>query len=163
MYNGCSLGDVHRSIKQEVVVQFTYNMHLPSKHSIPFHTHSSSCLRQDWKANLIVGWRQWMQLWIYCFCKFWILNAGNFLPSQVFFNKGEQLKVTWSQIGIVGGMGQNWMFCSFTEVTVTLALWVLLTFWDPFFSSTVDDITFLIMSNNHMADKVNTILCMVIG
>ena len=38
--------------------------------------------------------------------------------------------------------------------------------WDPFFSSfpgTVDDITFLITSDNHMADGVNTILYMVVA
>ena len=35
--------------------------------------------------------------------------------------------------------------------------------WDPYFSGTVDDITFLITSNNHMTDDVNTILSMVIG
>ena len=33
--------------------------------------------------------------------------------------------------------------------------------WDPFFSRTVDDITFLITSNNYVADDVNTIVCMM--
>ena len=35
--------------------------------------------------------------------------------------------------------------------------------WDHFFPGTVEDVTFLIMSNNHMADDANTILCMVMG
>lgn len=36
-------------------------------------------------------------------------------------------------------------------------------FWDFFFSGTVDDVTFLATSNNHMADVVNTVSTMVIG
>ena len=39
----------------------------------------------------------------------------------------------------------------------------LLTFELHFFQGTIDNITFFKMSNNHMADDVNTILCVVIG
>ena len=35
--------------------------------------------------------------------------------------------------------------------------------WDPPFSDTVDGVTLLITSKSHIADEVNTILCMVIG
>ena len=42
--------DVRRSIKQEVAVRFTCNIHIPSKYSPLLYTHSSSCLRQDSKA-----------------------------------------------------------------------------------------------------------------
>lgn len=42
-YEGCSLSDVRRSVKQEVAaaVRFTYNFHIPSKYSLPLRTHNS--------------------------------------------------------------------------------------------------------------------------
>ena len=49
-YEGCSFSDVLRSIKQEVAVRFTYNIHIPSKYSLSLRTHSSNRLRQDSKA-----------------------------------------------------------------------------------------------------------------
>ena len=57
------------------------------------------------KGILIVGWRRCTELWISCFCE--VLNAGTFLPSQHFFDEGEQLIVTWSQVGTAGGFGQD--------------------------------------------------------
>ena len=57
--------------------------------------------------------------------------------SQPFFDEGKQPKVTSSQVGIVcvcggGGRGGAEPKCvapfSFTKVTVTLALWTLLSF-----------------------------------
>ena len=39
----------------------------------------------------------------------------------------------------------------------------LLTFELHFFQGTIDDISFFKMSNNHMVDDVNTILCVVTG
>ena len=35
------------------------------------------------------------------------VNSGKFPPRQLFFDEGEQPKVTWSQIVIVGRMNQN--------------------------------------------------------
>ena len=42
--------DVCRSVKQEVVIWFTYNIHIPLKYSPPLHTPHSSCLYQGSKA-----------------------------------------------------------------------------------------------------------------
>ena len=35
------------------------------------------------------------------------VSAGKFPLSQLVFDVGKQRKVTWSQVGIVGEMGQN--------------------------------------------------------
>ena len=61
------------------------------------------------------------------------------------------------------GMGQNLDVLLLKKVTVTLALWALLCFGIFCFPSTINDITYLITSNNRMADDVDAILCMVIG
>ena len=66
---GCSFSDVRRSVKEEVVVQYTYNIHMPTKYSPSLRTHSPSCLRQGSKVFLTVGWRQCVQLCSYCFCE----------------------------------------------------------------------------------------------
>ena len=59
------------------------------------------------------------------------------------------------------------MFRSLRKVTVTLALWAFLKFGilkkNKKKSDIFDDITFLITSNNHMVDDLNTILFMIIG
>ena len=61
------------------------------------------------------------------------------------------------------------MFCFFREVTVTLASWLLLCFgfffvclFVCFFGGTFDEITSII-TQNKMADEINTILIMVVG
>ena len=58
-------------------------------------------------------------------------------------------------------MGQNMGDLLLYEGHSDLGFVGFAQFLDLLFSSTVDDITFLITSNNHMADDVNTILCMV--
>ena len=60
-------------------------------------------------------------------------------------------------------MGQNLDVLRLSEGHSDLGLVGFAQFWGPFFSGTVDDITFLITSNNHTADEVNIILCMVKG
>ena len=45
-YEGCSLRDVRWSLKQEVAVRFTNNVHIPSKYSPPLCTHGSSRLNK---------------------------------------------------------------------------------------------------------------------
>ena len=95
------------------------------------------------------------------------MNAGTLSPSQLFFDKGEQPKVTWSQIVIVGRMNQNLDVSLLKKGHSDLGFVGFAQVWGPFFffffSGTFDDITFLITSNNHMADDVNAILIMVIG
>ena len=60
-------------------------------------------------------------------------------------------------------MGQNLDVSLHREGHSDLGFIGFAQLWDPFSSGTVDDITFLITSNNHMADEVNTMLYMVIG
>ena len=55
------------------------------------------------------------------------------------------------------------MISSFREVSLTLALSAVLSFGILFFSGTADDITFLITSNSHMTEEVNTISLKVRG
>ena len=50
-YEGCSLTDVNRSTKQEVVIRFTHKIHIPSEYSPLLCTHSSGRLRQDSKVS----------------------------------------------------------------------------------------------------------------
>ena len=95
-----------------------------------------------------------------------ILKAENIPPSQLFFDEGKQMKVTWTQAetGQKGGMGQNLDIWLLYEGHSDLSFMHFAQRWDPFcFSGTVDDITFWITSNDHMSDKVNTISCDVMG
>ena len=86
------------------------------------------------------------------------MNAGIFPPSQLFFDKGEQPKVTWSQVGTVRGVGgQNW------DAQSPWLCGLCSTLGSFFFPGTSDDITFLITSNNHVANDVNKKKFMVIG
>ena len=116
-YEGCSFSDICRSVKQEVALWFTCNIHIPSKYSPLLCTHSSCHLRQD--SEDFDRLRRCVELWIYCFCQ--VQNVGKFQLSR----RGEQLKVTWSQVWTVGRMGQTWRFRFFRKVTVTLAFWAL--------------------------------------
>ena len=59
-------------------------------------------------------------------------------------------------------MGQNLDVLLLKEGHSDLGFVGFAQLWDPFFSGTVDDLIFLITSNN-MADEVKTILCMVIS
>ena len=161
----CSFRDVHRSIKQEVGVGFTYSIHIPSEYSFPASHTQFQLSAPRFKGILIVGWRLCQELWIYCFGE--VLNAGNFRPSQLFCDEWGKPKVTW-RLELEGEWARTWMFCSFMKVTVTLAVWAWLSFGihsppSPPHTDRVDDITFLITSNKHMADDLNTSLCMVRG
>ena len=60
-------------------------------------------------------------------------------------------------------MGQNMGDLLLYEGHSDLGFVGFAQFLDLLFSSTVDDITFLITSNKRMADEVHTILFMVIG
>ena len=74
----------------------------------------------------------------------------HFPPSQLFFEEGEQSKVIWSQAGTVEGMGQNLDVFLLREGHSDHGFVGFVQLWSPFFSGNVGDITFLIMSNNHM-------------
>ena len=54
------------------------------------------------------------------------------------------------------------MFRSFTKTANDLGFLGFAKIWDSLFLSTINDITLLITSNNHMTFDVNTILCIVI-
>ena len=62
-------------------------------------------------------------------------------------------------------MGQNLVVLPLKEGHSDLGFVPFAQLWNPFFffSGIFDGIIFSISSNNHWADEVNTILCMVIG
>ena len=166
-YKRCSFSDVCRSIKQEAVVQFTYNIHMPSEYSSSFQTHCSSRLHQDSKA----------------FCK----SDGDNASSSEFTTFGRswsefrkistQTTFLWwgratkshmepNQDCIEDGPKPGCVLLLW-KVTVTFGA-LLRLFWILFriffyFLCSVDDLTVLITSNNHMVDEANTTLLMVIG
>ena len=95
------------------------------------------------------------------------MNAGKNVPVANFSlvrMGGGGPKVIWSQAGTVEGTGQNLDVSLLKEGHSDPGFVALLNFRILFFfSDTIDDITFLITSNKHMADEFKTILCMVTG
>ena len=88
----------------------------------------------------------------------------NFSLANSSLMRGKSQKSYGAKLWLYGGWAITWMFCSFGKVTVTLALRALLSFGIPFPPpGTIDDITFLIRSSNHMVHEVNTLLCVVRG
>ena len=67
-------------------------------------THSSSRLRQD-SNHFDVRRRHCTELCICSVCQ--VLEVATFPPSRVFFDKREQPKVSWRQVGTSGGMDRN--------------------------------------------------------
>ena len=63
------------------------------------------------------------------------VNVGNFppSPSQVFSDEEEQRKVTWSQVGTIGGLGQNLDVLLLQEGHSDLGFVGFAQLWDPFF------------------------------
>ena len=86
-YEGCSFSYVCRSVKQEVVVWFIHNIHIPSKHSPPLHKHRSSHLHQDSKAVWQFDGKSAWSSEFTAITKFWIMSVEKFPPSQLFFDE----------------------------------------------------------------------------
>ena len=117
-YVGCSFSDVSRSVTLEVVALFIYNILIPSKNSPSLRTHSSTRRMETTHGTLNLLPLRGSEV-----------NAEKFPPSQLYFGEGEQPRVTWSQVGTVGEMGQNLdVFCSSRKVTVTWICGLLLCF-----------------------------------
>ena len=160
---GCLPSDVCKSLQQEVAIWFTYNFHISSKYSPLLCTQFQSSAPR-FKGILLVGRRQCVELWIFCICRVLNLECGNIStqPTCLWWGGTSRSHVqpSWD---CRGDWARTWRFCSLRKVTVTLALWALRSFGISFLSGTVEYITFWIMPDNHMADQVNIILCMVIG
>ena len=106
-FEGCLLSNICRSVKQEVGAWFTYSIHIPSESSCPLCAHSCRRLQQDSKTFWKLKGDNARSSEFTAFAGSWALNGGQFPPRQLFFDEGEQPKVTWSQVDALRGIVQN--------------------------------------------------------
>ena len=133
------------SIEQEAAVRFISNIHIPSKYSPPLRTQFQSSAPR-FTGVLIVGWKQCIKLWIYCFSKSWLWQI--FRPAIMFLKenkvKQKETNVTLGQVGALGGGSEPgcfvplgrlqrswlWQLCSALESVVFFqAQLMTLHFW----------------------------------
>ena len=148
--------DVHRPVKQEVAVQYTANIYIPSKHSPPLRTHSSSPLHQDskafWQSEEDNEWNSEST----AFARSSVQE--NFHPANFSLMRGNNRShmepsgdcmVEGPEQGclaLLGGWQWPWLWglCSASGSILSRHSW------------------FFIMPNDHISDEVNTILFMVV-
>ena len=92
------------------------------------------------------------------------VTARNFRPADISSMRGDNQTSHGAKSGTVGvDRPEPVMFCSNRKVTVTLALWVLLSFGIHIFQAQLMASLFLIKSSNHTAHEVRTVFFVVIG
>ena len=102
------------------------------QHSHSFKTLSSTLHTQfqsyapRFKGILIVGWRQYgWSSELTAFARSWM--QGNFGPANFSLMRGNNQKSHGGKLELQRGWARTWMFYPYGKVTVTLALWVLLS------------------------------------